>query len=154
MRTLVVIFLLLAQASHSAPGKPGAPPAGASGDQQGLAAELNAASEAKRVLLSARMYLAIKSVEAYRNGAQSVQLRNSERNTSNFDIEVTPGGKSAWLRPDEKETHFEVVFAPRFLLGEKATIDGPRALGRVAIYAVKKSDLQITRAALEGGMSR
>jgi hypothetical protein len=91
------------------------------------------------------MYLALKSVEAYRAGVQKKALRESERDLANFNLHVIPGSKSNWLKPEEKESHFEVMVAPRFLPKEEVVLHGPRALGRFGLYAVRKTDFKVTR---------
>jgi hypothetical protein len=110
-----------------------------------IATQMNEATEARMVLLSARMYFAIKSVEAYRNGVQKRQLSANERNLNNFHIEVIPGGESKWLRQGERDTHFEVMIAPQQVPGARVLLHGPNVLGRLVLYAVRKSDMQVTR---------
>ena len=116
--------------------------------QVDTAKTLNDVSEANEVLLSARMYNAIRAVESYRNSIQRKALDANELAFDNFDIRVIPGEKSTWLKKTEADTCFAVVLEPKLKQGEKVFLDGPRALGRMAGYAVRKSDFVVVRSEL------
>jgi hypothetical protein len=128
---------------------PAADVAAGKADAGDIASQLNEVSEARRVILSTRMYFAIKSVEVYRNTVQKAALSASERKWSNFDIMIMPGSKSSWLQPAEKKTHFEVTLMPRRESGDPIALDTPSSLGRLACYAVRISDYEVTRVDVE-----
>jgi len=107
------------------------------------------AAENAKAIISGRMYLAIKAVEADRRTSVKGTLKETERDLSNFDIMVFSGKRSRWLKSEEAKGHYEVTLVPFSKPGEPVLLDAPTTLGRSARYAVRKSDMRVTRMEFE-----
>jgi hypothetical protein len=116
-----------------------------------VAASYADAVDGAEVMMSPKHYRAVRAVERYREGAQARALTASEREFMNFDIHI-PGAdlvaRDSWLTAAEKKTCYLVELFPRYQPGEKVVLDSRPRAGRIARYAVRKSDFTVVRAAL------
>jgi hypothetical protein len=114
-----------------------------------LATFANQLMDSTEVELSPKMFRAIQAVERYRAQVQRKLLTSDEAVFDNFNIRVKPGESSiGWLTGGEKKTCYLVVLSPRFQPGEVVAMDRHAKIGRVSLYAVRKSDYQIIRTQL------
>jgi hypothetical protein len=113
-------------------------------------AYLNAA-DAAAVSLSSTHYRVIKAVEHYRDSVQKKLLSATEREFRNFDIHIEALkdlGKNEWLNEQEKASCYLVYLFPRPEPNEETFLHRSPKAGRIAKYAVRRTDFAIVRGAL------
>jgi hypothetical protein len=114
------------------------------------AAAMMATVDDSAASISPKMYRAIAAIEAYRRSVQRKSLTPDERVFDNYYFGINARDKTMWLKPEERETCYEIVLWPRYRPGEKVIIDVPPKVGRSAVYAVRKSDFRVVRSQISG----
>jgi hypothetical protein len=103
------------------------------------------------VFMSPLQYRAIQAVERYRSTFQSPGLTASERDLMNFDIWVLSpeeASSETWIGRKQASTSYLITLAPRYRRGEPVRTDRRAQAGRIAKYAIRKSDFVVVSSAI------